>query len=227
MWRHYHLEAEQFLHRALGIQTRAHGERHPETGRVLCALAQVYKRMCHFERAARYDRLWRLCPPLAKQPKGPRLAAVAASNAAAADAFSTGAGHVGQHHQHRPTSTTLGLLLSQKIHPTHPHHQQHQVRPASPTGSVASELADPLLGHFSGDLQERVPKCGGLVVPPLDLSRLPEPESSSDEEEEEEMEEEDHRYSYSYRHSPDGGHHHHHSGNGGYARYQQHHGERY
>jgi tetratricopeptide (TPR) repeat protein len=62
-------EAMQYLHRALAIQTRTHGERHPEAGRVLCALAQVYKCMCNFERAARYDRLWRLCPLLPKQPK--------------------------------------------------------------------------------------------------------------------------------------------------------------
>lgn len=142
------------------------GDRHPETGRVLCALAQVYKRMCNFERAARYDRLWRLCPPLPKQPKGSRLAAVAASNAAAADTFYPHAAAAGteaeaeaeeearrreQHSAAPPVS-----LFSQKLHPDQRRdelqrqlqHQkqreqeqwqqqrQYSTRPASPTGSV-------------------------------------------------------------------------------------------
>ena len=145
---------------------------------------RVYKRMCNFERAARYDRLWRLCPPLPKQPKGAQLAAVAASNAAAAERFHPRA-LAGTETAERAPAAALGLLLSQKLHP-HQRHQEHQQQlqqhreeqqqhreeqrqqqqrqyskgPASPTGSVASELADPLLGHFSGDLQERVAAGG-------------------------------------------------------------------
>ena len=55
-------EAEMFLRRAHNITCRARGERHPETGRILCLLSQVFKRMGQFDRAARYTRLFRLCP---------------------------------------------------------------------------------------------------------------------------------------------------------------------
>ena len=55
-------EAEKKLQVAHTLRCRTHGERHPETGKVLCMLAQTYKRMGQFERAARYDALWRRCP---------------------------------------------------------------------------------------------------------------------------------------------------------------------
>ena len=209
-------EAEQYLHRALSILTRTHGERHHETGRVLCALAQVYKRMCQFERAARYDKLWRLCPPPPKPAKGRRLAELTASNAAAAEKLrgddtwaerAAAASAQWERAPPRPPPTSLGVLVDPEGG-----RRLRVTGPPSPTGSVASELADPLLGHFSGDLQERasdewegrgghVTRGGGStwrasrtgggrrggvgpVVPALDFSRLPEPETSSDEDEE-------------------------------------------
>lgn len=55
-------EAETYLRRAHNISCRELGERHPETGRVLCLLSQVFKRMGQFDRAERYTRLFRLCP---------------------------------------------------------------------------------------------------------------------------------------------------------------------
>lgn len=55
-------EAETFLRRAHNITCRARGERHPETGRILCLQSQVFKRMGQFDRADRYTRLFRLCP---------------------------------------------------------------------------------------------------------------------------------------------------------------------
>ena len=59
-------DAEAALERARRVSEKARGERHPETGRILCALAQTHKRAGNFQRAARFDREWRRCPAMGR-----------------------------------------------------------------------------------------------------------------------------------------------------------------
>ena len=58
------------LERARRVSEKVRGERHPETGRILCALAQTHKRAGNFQRAARFDREWRRCPAMGRARGG-------------------------------------------------------------------------------------------------------------------------------------------------------------
>ena len=63
-------EAVAALERARRVSEKVRGERHPETGRILCALAQTHKRAGNFQRAARLDREWRRCPAMGRARGG-------------------------------------------------------------------------------------------------------------------------------------------------------------
>ena len=183
-------QAEAYLLRAFNIACAACGERHPTTGEVLVALAQLSKKTGKYAKAQRYERLykqvrWRAqwagdAPPRARgtdspEPQCPsperfrRTAAVHGAEVARAYARTPA-----RHGFRSPQ--IVSPLSSGRSDPDLP--KQREVVTVGTVSDYGLALVD------RRDLQGRGQRFRPRAVPTLDLSDLP--ASSSDEEAEDE-----------------------------------------
>ena len=182
-------QAEAYLLRAFNIACAACGERHPTTGEVLVALAQLSKKTGKYAKAQRYERLYKQVRPRAagrgRRPPRARGTDSPAPQCPSPERF-------------RRTAAVHGAEVARAYARTPARHGFRSPQIVSPLSSGRSDPDLPkqrevvTVGRVSNyglalvdrrDLQGRGQRFRPRAVPTLDLSDLP--ASSSDEEEEE------------------------------------------